>query len=158
MLLDGIQFNVVGVLTAAGDSSDSDDSAIAPLSAVQGSLTGFGPVNQIAVRATSAGSVSLARLEITAILDARRRITDSGDRDYQVSNPAELLEASSSTAGTFTVLLAAVAGISLLVGGIGVTNICWSRSPSGPARSASARPSARPAGPSSAGSSPRRRC
>ncbi|MDQ0379115.1 ABC transporter permease [Amycolatopsis thermophila] len=113
----------MGVLSAAGDFADSDDTAFAPLTAVQASLTGFGAINQIAVRAASAGAVPLAQSEITAILDARHHVTDPSNRDFQVTNPTQLLVASSSAAGTFTVLLAAVAALSLLVGGIGVTNI-----------------------------------
>ena len=123
VLLGGIQFTVVGVMAAQGDTQDSDDTVIAPLSAVQASLTGFGPVNQIAVRARAADSVPLAQSEITAILDARHHITNANNSDYQISNPTQLLAARSSTTETFTVLLAAVAAISLLVGGIGVTNI-----------------------------------
>ncbi|KAA9157113.1 FtsX-like permease family protein [Amycolatopsis acidicola] len=122
VLLDGIQFTVVGVLKSEGTSgsSDNDDTAIAPLSSVQASLTGYGSINQIVVRSPQ---VSLAESEIYAILDARHGIKDTSNRDYQISSATQLLEASSETDDTFTVLLAAVAGISLLVGGIGVTNI-----------------------------------
>ena len=122
VLLGGIEYTVVGVLKTQGSSgsSDNDDIAIAPLSSVQASLTGFGSISRIVVRASS---VDLAQSEIYAILDARHRITDTSNRDYQIQNPTQLIEASSETASTFTVLLAAVAAISLLVGGIGVTNI-----------------------------------
>ncbi|MGC7093765.1 ABC transporter permease [Amycolatopsis lurida] len=121
VLLDGIEFTVVGVLAEKGSTGErnADEVAIAPLTAVQDSLTGYGGLDQIVVRAAAPDAVSLAQAEITAILTARL----SDPEAFSVQNSAELLEASQSTTETFTVLLAAVAAISLLVGGIGVTNI-----------------------------------
>jgi putative ABC transport system permease protein len=125
VLLNSIQFTVVGVLQAKGSSGlqNADDVAIAPISAVQNSLAGYGSLSQIAVQATSADSVSLAQAEITAILNARHGIRLGGTADYQIQNSEQLLATRTSATETFTVLLAAVAAISLLVGGIGVTNI-----------------------------------
>ncbi|MCU1684877.1 MAG: peptide transporter permease [Amycolatopsis sp.] len=125
VLLNSIQFTVIGVLQAKGSTGlqDADDVAIAPLTAVQNSLTGYGSLNQIAVQATTADSVSLAQTEVTAILNARHEIRLGGTPDYQIQNSAQLLATRTSATSTFTVLLAAVAAISLLVGGIGVTNI-----------------------------------
>ncbi|GAB3137765.1 ABC transporter permease [Amycolatopsis sp. NPDC004378] len=125
VLLNSIQFTVIGVLQAKGSTGlqNADDVAIAPISAVQNSLAGYGSLNQIAVQATSADSVSLAQSEITAILNARHGIRLGGTADYQIQNSEQLLATRTSATETFTVLLAAVAAISLLVGGIGVTNI-----------------------------------
>jgi putative ABC transport system permease protein len=125
VLLNSIQFTVVGVLQSKGRTGlqNVDDVAIAPLTAVQNSLTGYGNLNQIAVQATSADSVSLAQAEITAILNARHGIRVGGTADYQIQNSEQLLATRTSATQTFTVLLGAVAAISLLVGGIGVTNI-----------------------------------
>ncbi|NBH04341.1 ABC transporter permease [Amycolatopsis sp. SID8362] len=125
VLLNSIQFTVVGVLQAKGSTGlqNADDVAIAPISAVQNSLAGYGSLSQIAVQATSADSVSLAQSEITAILNARHGIRLGGTADYQIQNSEQLLATRTSATETFTVLLAAVAAISLLVGGIGVTNI-----------------------------------
>jgi putative ABC transport system permease protein len=125
VLLNSIQFTVVGVLQAKGSTGlqNADDVAIAPLTAVQNSLTGYGSISQVAVQATSADSVSLAQAEVTAILNARHEIRLGGTPDYQIQNSAQLLATRTSATSTFTVLLAAVAAISLLVGGIGVTNI-----------------------------------
>ncbi|QFU94182.1 ABC transporter permease [Amycolatopsis sp. YIM 10] len=121
VLLDGIEFTVVGVLAEKGSTGErnADEVAIAPLTAVQDSLTGYGSLDQIVVRAAAPDAVSLAQAEITAILTARLSDAEA----FSVQNSAELLEASQSTTETFTVLLTAVAAISLLVGGIGVTNI-----------------------------------
>ncbi|MFK0247043.1 ABC transporter permease [Amycolatopsis azurea] len=125
VLLNGIQFTVAGVLKAQGSTGpqNADDVAIAPISAVQNSLAGYGSLSQIAVQATGADSVSLAQAEITAILNARHGIRAGGTADYQIQNSEQLLATRTSATETFTVLLAAVAAISLLVGGIGVTNI-----------------------------------
>ncbi|MEV6896855.1 ABC transporter permease [Amycolatopsis sp. NPDC051372] len=125
VLLNSIQFTVVGVLQAKGSTglTNADDVAIAPISAVQNSLAGYGNLSQIAVQATSADSVALAQAEITAILNARHGIRLGGTPDYQIQNSEQLLATRTSATQTFTVLLGAVAAISLLVGGIGVTNI-----------------------------------
>lgn len=125
ILVDSIQFTVVGVLAPKGSTGlqNADDSAVAPLTAVQNSVTGYGPINQIVVQAKDADSIGAAQAEVTAILNARHRIAAGAQPDYRILNPSQLLAARSETTGTFTVLLAAVAAISLLVGGIGVTNI-----------------------------------
>ena len=123
--ITGVPFTVVGVLKTAGSSGfqDADDVAVAPLPAVQQSLTGFGPLGQIVVQAKSADAVDAAQSEITAILDQRHGITGTTTADYRILNQAALQETVSAATGTFTVLLGAVAAISLLVGGIGITNI-----------------------------------
>ncbi|SEH00038.1 putative ABC transport system permease protein [Nonomuraea solani] len=122
--VSGVPFTVVGVLKEAGSTGmqDADDIAIAPLPAVQQSLSGFGSLNQIVVQATGAEATTTAQAEVTAILNQRHGITNDNP-DYRVLNQATLQETVSEATGTFTVLLGAVAAISLLVGGIGITNI-----------------------------------
>ncbi len=121
---NGFQFEVVGVLAEKGSTGpqDSDDRVIAPATAVQDTLSGYGALSSISVKATSAEDVTAAQNEIQAILDARHDVSSS-DRDYSVSSASSILEAATSSNQTFTVLLGAVAAISLLVGGIGVMNI-----------------------------------
>jgi putative ABC transport system permease protein len=121
----GSLFTVIGVLGDKGGAgfNDPNDVAMAPLSAVQQSLTGYGPLNQILIQATSPGSVSAAQAEVTAILNRMLHVGTGASAPYRILNQAQLLQARQSTADTFTVLLGAVAGISLLVGGIGITNI-----------------------------------
>lgn len=125
VLINSIQFTVIGVLQTKGSTGlqNADDVAIAPISAVQNSLAGYGGLNQITVQATTADSIGLAQAEVTAILDARHGIQASANPDFQIQNSAQLLQTRTSAIQTFTVLLGAVAAISLLVGGIGVTNI-----------------------------------
>ncbi|GAA3211657.1 ABC transporter permease [Actinocorallia longicatena] len=124
--VNGTYFTVVGVLAEAGSSStgfqDADDVAVAPLTAVQGTLTSYGSVSQIVVQAVSADDVDAAQAEVTSVLNQRHGITGTTS-DFQVFNQASLQSAVADSSETFTVLLGAVAAISLLVGGIGVTNI-----------------------------------
>ncbi|MCW2898375.1 MAG: macrolide transporter permease [Streptosporangiaceae bacterium] len=123
----GIKFTVIGVLKATGSDSasfqDADNIAIAPLPAVQESLTGYGGLDQIVVEAKSSGTVDAAQGEVTALLEQRHGITGTAAADFQVTNQASVQTAVSESSRTFTVLLGAVAAISLLVGGIGITNI-----------------------------------
>jgi putative ABC transport system permease protein len=121
--VSGTLFTVVGVLGEKGGAgfNDPNDVVIAPVSAVQQALTGYGPLNQILVQATSPDTVDAAQTEVSAILDQKLQVT--GTEPYRILNQAQLLQARTSTAETFTLLLGAVAGISLLVGGIGITNI-----------------------------------
>lgn len=121
---NGFQFEVLGVLTEKGSTgpTDSDDRVIAPASSVQDTLSGYGALSSISVEATSADDVTAAQGEIQAILDDRHDVS-AADRDYSVSSASSILEAATASNRTFTVLLGAVAAISLLVGGIGVMNI-----------------------------------
>jgi putative ABC transport system permease protein len=90
---------------------------------VQETLTGYGALNQILVQATSPDSVDAAQAEVTAILNQKLGVTGGATAPYRILNQSQLLETRADTARTFTILLGAVAGISLLVGGIGITNI-----------------------------------
>ena len=121
---NGKDFTVVGILGAKGSQGpqDQDDVVLAPASAVQDTLTGYGSVSQIKVKATSADTTSAAQTEVESILDGRHG-TSSSNRDFNVFNQSQILSAATSSNATFTVLLGAVAAISLLVGGIGVMNI-----------------------------------
>ncbi|MFI7223393.1 ABC transporter permease [Nonomuraea angiospora] len=122
--VSGVPFTVVGVLKETGSTGmqDADDVAIAPLPAVQQSLSGFGSLSSIVVQASGADTTTAAQAEVTAILNQRHGIKND-NADYRILNQATLQETVSAATGTFTVLLGAVAAISLLVGGIGITNI-----------------------------------
>ncbi|MFJ5883007.1 ABC transporter permease [Kitasatospora cineracea] len=123
--IGGTPFTVTGVLKTKGSTgfNDPDDVVIAPLPTVQNAFTGFGSVNQILVQATSAEATTEAQADITRILMGTHAIKDASKADFRISNQTSLLTARESTNKTFTVLLGAVAAISLLVGGIGITNI-----------------------------------
>jgi putative ABC transport system permease protein len=121
---NGASFTVLGVLAEKGSTGpvDADDRVIAPLTAVQDTLTGYGRLNSISVKAASANAVPAATAEVEEILNARHRVS-SATADYTIFSASSILSAVSSSQKTFTVLLGAVAAISLLVGGIGVMNI-----------------------------------
>jgi putative ABC transport system permease protein len=123
--VDGTLLTVVGVLEDQGSSGfqDANSTVVAPLTTVQQSLTGYGALSAIVVQATSPDTVDAAEAEVSSILDRQFDVTDPTDQPYQILNQSQLLSASSDTTRTFTVLLGAVAAISLLVGGIGITNI-----------------------------------
>ncbi len=122
---NGTPLEVIGVLESKGSSGfqDADDVIIAPLSTVQDQFTGYGSLSSILVQVNNADDMDAAQQEVYAILDQRHEITDTSARDYQVQNQASLISTVQDTTQVFTVLLGAVAGISLLVGGIGITNI-----------------------------------
>ncbi len=122
--LNGKQFEVVGILGEKGSTGpqDADDRVVAPATAVQDTLTGYGSLSSISVKASSADTVSSAQSQVQQVLDSRRGVTAS-DRDYSVFNASSILSAATDSSATFTVLLGVVAAISLLVGGIGVMNI-----------------------------------
>ncbi|MGI5500459.1 ABC transporter permease [Lentzea sp. CA-135723] len=123
VLVNNIPFTVVGVLAAKGSSGlqDADDIAVAPLSTTQNALTGYGSLTQIVVQAQSADALPNAQAQVTTVLNGRHKVTDTAD--YRILSQDQLLTARTATTETFTVLLASVAAISLLVGGIGITNI-----------------------------------
>ncbi len=124
--VNGTNFEVIGVTNSKGSngSTDQDDVAVAPLTAVQDTLTGYGSINSITVQAKSRQQLSAAQTEVTGILNQRHPITgDQTTPSFEVINQGSILQASNSTSSVFTTLLGEVAAISLLVGGIGVMNI-----------------------------------
>jgi putative ABC transport system permease protein len=123
--IGGDNFTVVGVTQPKGSNGteDQDDVAIAPITAVQDSLTGFRPISEILVQAKSEGALNAASAEVTGILDGLHHITADSTSSFTVINQGSLLQTSSATSDVFTTLLGEVAAISLLVGGIGVMNI-----------------------------------
>ena len=125
MRVDGTAFTVVGVTKAKGSNGtqDQDDIVLAPLTAVQDSLTGYGSLSSIVVQARSGGRLDAAQAQVTAILIKAHNVTDTGNPGFTVVNQGSVRAASDASTSVFTTLLGAVAAISLLVGGIGVMNI-----------------------------------
>lgn len=120
----GVPFTVTGVLaeqTATG-FVDPNSEVVLPVSAVQRSFTGYGSLSGLLVSARSAADVTAAESEVQIELDQLVGATTASS-PFTVTSPSALLQTRAASATSFTVLLAAVAAISLLVGGIGVTNV-----------------------------------
>ncbi len=125
IMIGSTNFEVIGVLASKGTSglTNQDAIAIAPYTAVEDHLTGYSQsFSELIVQGTSASTLNLAEAEVENVLAAQNDTTVA-DLPFEVLNQATLLSTVQSTTGTFTVLLGAVAAISLLVGGIGVMNI-----------------------------------
>ena len=125
MKVNGSSYEVVGVLAKKGTNgaTNEDDVVMAPITTVQDSLTGTGPIDSITVQATSESSLNAAEAEVSQVIEERHKIKNTAEPGFSVLNQGSLLETSSSTSSVFTTLLGEVAAISLLVGGIGVMNI-----------------------------------
>jgi putative ABC transport system permease protein len=126
--IDGISFKVVGVLEAEGGSTlgNADDRVIIPLSTALARVIRRRPtdsVDTIVVSATTSDSVSVAEDEITAILRASHGLEDDAEDDFTILSQESLVSAASTVTETLTLFLGGIAGISLLVGGIGIMNI-----------------------------------
>ena len=120
-----ISFQVIGVLKDQGTGPSAFmTTAVAPITAVQGRLTSSTTLNSIIVQAKDADAVDASQAEVETVLRGLGHISASNtDLPFQVQNASSFLETQESSSKTFTVLLGVVAGISLLVGGLGITNI-----------------------------------
>jgi putative ABC transport system permease protein len=126
-----IPFTVVGVLVPKGQSGfqDQDDIVVIPLDAARSRVIGRGPsargdsVNQVYVKAVDEDALFQLEQDVAELLRQRHRIQPGEEDDFNVQNLTSIQEAAQSSTQTFTILLAAVAGVSLIVGGVGIMNI-----------------------------------
>ena len=117
---------MIGVAASKGGTGfqNPDDAIYVPLAASQRLLAGQNKyVSSVGVEAASQDAMAQVQTDITDLLLSRHKITDSASADFLVLNQADLAASLSSTTKTLTLLLAAVAGISLIVGGIGIMNM-----------------------------------
>lgn len=120
-----MDFKVIGVTAAKGGSgmNNADDAVYIPLATAQQFISGNNRVGMISVQGERQEILEQMEADITILLMERHKITDEANIDFQIMNQADIVASASSVAGTLTILLASIAGISLLVGGIGIMNM-----------------------------------
>ncbi|MCC7202671.1 MAG: ABC transporter permease [Nitrospirae bacterium] len=124
-----IPFTVIGVLSAKGQTSggqDQDDTIFVPLTTAQKKLFGTafpGMVRMISVKATGTEDLDAAGEQITRLLRQRHRIGPGVEDDFSVRNLTQFMQAAEQSTRVMTLLLGAIASVSLIVGGIGIMNI-----------------------------------
>jgi putative ABC transport system permease protein len=127
MQVNGTNFEVIGVTNSKGTNgaTNLDDVGIAPLTAVQDTLTGYGNLTQILIQANAADALDAAQTEVTDVLNQLDPPTAGSltGSNFLVQNQGSIIQASTATSKVLTSLLAEVAAISLIVAGIGVMNM-----------------------------------
>jgi putative ABC transport system permease protein len=118
----GLPFDLIGIMQAKGGSTTADDQVVIPLSTAHELFIGSASVSAIGISATSPDAIDTVSAEITAMLEQRHGITNGVD-DFTIATQAQLLGTVSGVSDVLTLLLAGIASISLLVGGIGIMNI-----------------------------------
>lgn len=125
--INNLQFTIIGVTASKGASGfgNQDDAIYIPLGTALQFFAGNGNhyLSTLDIEATSQGAMTEVQNDVTALLLTRHGIADPAKADFSILNQADIVSAASAVTGTFTTLLAAVAGISLLVGGIGIMNM-----------------------------------
>jgi len=124
--VSNLPFRVVGVMAAKGQDPqgrDQDDIAFAPYTTVQKKVLGRDRIQIAYVSAISQDATYTAQSQITDLLRQRHKLAAAEPDDFTVRNMTDIAEAANETSRTMTILLACIAGVSLLVGGIGIMNI-----------------------------------
>ena len=128
MRFKNVPFKIIGVLKEKGQNSfgdDQDNVIIAPYSTVQKRILAQTHIQSVIMSAKSAEASSLAQTQVEETLRATHKLRDSEDNDFEVRSQEELATTMTSITDVLTILLGAIAGISLLVGGIGIMNIMF---------------------------------
>ena len=123
--IKNLQFKVIGVTVAKGGSgfNNQDDMVYIPLMSAQRYLAGADYLSELDIEAADQAAMTQVQNDVTTLLLERHNISDPTQADFSTLNQADIVAAASSVTSTFTILLAAVAGISLVVGGIGIMNM-----------------------------------
>ena len=126
--IGNVPFKVIGILKSKGSSGfrDNDDLVFIPITTAQRKLFGTdfpGTVGSILVKGEDSESLDITQKEIEELLKSRHHISKTQDNDFEIRNSAEIQENIKTTSNIFSILMASVASVSLLVGGIGIMNI-----------------------------------
>jgi ABC-type antimicrobial peptide transport system permease subunit len=121
----GISFRVIGetVAKGVGGFQDPDDQIFIPITTAQTRVFGVDYLRSISVQVKSADRMNEAASQIETILRKRHRLGAASENDFMIFNQADLMETAEQASNTFTMLLAGIAAVSLIVGGIGIMNI-----------------------------------
>ncbi len=126
VIIKGAPFNVIGTLSALGQSGlgqDQDDTVLIPYTSAMERLTGLTTVNTLMISAANSEQIDAVTQSTTALLEQRHRIVPPQSDDFQVRNLQAIAQTASQTGTVMELLLAGVAAVSLVVGGIGIMNI-----------------------------------
>jgi putative ABC transport system permease protein len=125
ILIRSIAFEIIGVLSEKGAQgfSNPDEQILIPLQTARYRVMGTDRLRTIAVQARDVESMNLAMIEIERVLRRQHKIRPGQDNDFQIRNQTDILATLQQTTDTFKYLLAGIAAVSLLVGGIGIMNI-----------------------------------
>jgi putative ABC transport system permease protein len=123
--VNGVVFQVVGVTQLKGGAgfNNPDDYIYVPITAAQHYLAGNNYISDISIAAESQTVMASVQQQITDLLLMRHKISDPTQTDFSILNQNDIIATATSVTGTFTMLLSSIAGISLLVGGIGIMNM-----------------------------------
>lgn len=123
--IKGQLFTVIGVTVAKGGSgfTNQDDMIYIPYTTAGRYFAGDAYLTSIDIQAADSADMTQVQNDVTDLLLAQHHLSDAANADFSILNQADIISTASSVTGTFTLLLAAVAGISLVVGGIGIMNM-----------------------------------
>lgn len=123
--INGMEFYVIGITESKGGSgfNNSDDAVYVPFNTVRHYLSGNDYISGISITSESQDVMTSVQSQIESLLLTRHGISNSGEADFNVMNQNDILQTANDITGTLTLLLGSIAGISLLVGGIGIMNM-----------------------------------
>jgi putative ABC transport system permease protein len=124
--LRNVPFKIIGLLSEKGQGAsgtDQDDVILAPYTTVQNRMSGFRPIQQILCKAVNENQMNEATEEIRSLVRESHKLQDGDDDDFTIRSQTDIAATAQETTRVLTLLLASVAGVSLLVGGIGIMNI-----------------------------------
>jgi putative ABC transport system permease protein len=124
--LRNVPFKIIGLLSEKGQGAsgtDQDDVILAPYTTVQNRMSGFRPIQQILCKAVNENQMNEATEEIRSLVRESHKLQDGDDDDFTIRSQTDIAATAQETTRVLTLLLASVAGVSLVVGGIGIMNI-----------------------------------
>ncbi len=123
--IKGNRFKVIGLMVPKGSGGfgDPDDQIFIPVTTAMRRVFGVQNIRSISVQAKSMALMDQATEEVTQLLRKRHKLTENDEDDFRIANQAEFMQMAEDSSRTFTMLLAGIACVSLLVGGIGIMNI-----------------------------------